>query len=95
VLAGYHYSWDLAAQLTSETDNGQTSTYQYDATGQLIAAMHSSQPNENYIRVRLKQRLQHGRIQAAQGFAKSMLMTPLTKLPVSLRLGSWGMRKRL
>jgi RHS repeat-associated protein len=48
VLADYQYTYDRAGQLTAETDNGQTSTYQYDANGQLTGATHANVPGESY-----------------------------------------------
>ena len=38
VLASYSYSYDAAGQLSSETDNGVTTNYAYNATGELIQA---------------------------------------------------------
>jgi YD repeat-containing protein len=38
VLEDFQYAYDAANQLTSETDNGTTTNYTYDATGQLTDA---------------------------------------------------------
>ena len=48
VLASYEYAYDPAGLLASETDDGQITTYQNDATGQLTNATHPGQPNESY-----------------------------------------------
>jgi RHS repeat-associated protein len=37
-IASFAYTFDLAGRLTSETDNGSTTNYAYDPTGQLIQA---------------------------------------------------------
>src|SRR5262249_54475186 len=37
VLDDFVYTYDLAGRLTSDTDNGQTQTYTYDATDQLLS----------------------------------------------------------
>jgi RHS repeat-associated protein len=37
-LANYTYTFDLASRLTSETANGSTTSYQYDATNELTQA---------------------------------------------------------
>src|SRR5262249_20578079 len=47
-LVQYHYTRDLAGQLTSETHHGRTSTYSYDLDGQLITADHTGQADEGY-----------------------------------------------
>jgi RHS repeat-associated protein len=38
VLASFNYAYDTAGRLTSEVDNGTTTTYTYDAAGQLTGA---------------------------------------------------------
>jgi len=38
VLASYSYSYNTENQLTSKTEDGVTTTYSYDPTGQLIQA---------------------------------------------------------
>src|SRR6185437_7741315 len=38
VLADFSYGYDLAGQLTTQVDNGTTTTYAYDHNGQLITA---------------------------------------------------------
>jgi RHS repeat-associated protein len=48
VVADYHYTYDGAGQLLSETHHGQTYTYQYDSRGQLTAAQLNGQPSEGY-----------------------------------------------
>lgn len=47
-VAAYHYTFDLANELTSETNNGAASNYTYDLNGQLLTATHANQPNEGY-----------------------------------------------
>jgi YD repeat-containing protein len=47
-LAAYHYTFNLAGELTSETHHGRSSTYGYDSTGQLRTADHDSQSDEQY-----------------------------------------------
>ncbi len=48
VLSQYTYEYDLAGQLNTSTNHGQTAAYSYDANGQLKTAVHSNQPNESY-----------------------------------------------
>jgi len=48
VLAEYDFVRDLADQLTAWQHHGQAADYQYDATGQLIAADHFAQADEQY-----------------------------------------------
>jgi RHS repeat-associated protein len=48
VLADYQYAYNLANQLTSETADGQTTTYTYDRTNQLTNVDRASQPDETY-----------------------------------------------
>jgi len=48
VFADYDYSYDAARQLSSETINGITSNYQYDATGQLTNIAKTGQSPVQY-----------------------------------------------
>jgi RHS repeat-associated protein len=47
-LASYQESYDSVGQLVSEMYNGQTSTFTYDPTGQLVQATHPGQPEESF-----------------------------------------------
>ena len=47
-LASYTWSFDNAGRLTGTTNNDGSSSYTYDAAGQLTAANHSYQTNEAY-----------------------------------------------
>ena len=38
MLGSFSYTYDQAGRVSAQTVNGVTTTYQYDATGQLIAA---------------------------------------------------------
>lgn len=48
VLADYDYDYDPTSLLTSELHHGQTATYRYDRTGQLLGADRSALPVESY-----------------------------------------------
>lgn len=47
-MAQYQLTLDPAGQITQEVSDDGTTTYSYDATGQLTGAVNSSQPNESY-----------------------------------------------
>jgi RHS repeat-associated protein len=52
VIASYGYAFDKAGRLTSETDNGATTDYTYDSTGQLTQAgtkTYTWDPNGNPV----------------------------------------------
>lgn len=48
VFADYDYTYDRVGQLIGETWEGETSTYGYDLSGQLLTADHAVQPDERY-----------------------------------------------
>lgn len=45
-IADYHYTFDIANQLTGWSHHGDTAVYTYDLTGQLIGADHTVLPDE-------------------------------------------------
>lgn len=47
-IVEYAYGYDAARQLINESHHGQTSSYAYDQTGQLIGANHSALDDESY-----------------------------------------------
>jgi RHS repeat-associated protein len=47
-LAEFDYERDIADQIAQWTHHGQTTTYQYDAAGQLTSADHEFQSDESY-----------------------------------------------
>lgn len=47
-IVEYAYGYDAARQLINESHHGQTSSYAYDQTGQLIGANHSAFDDETY-----------------------------------------------
>ncbi|MBV6465470.1 MAG: hypothetical protein PGMFKBFP_00747 [Anaerolineales bacterium] len=47
-IAEYTYGYDAARQLVNESHHGQTSSYEYDRTGQLVEANHSTFDDESY-----------------------------------------------
>ena len=48
VLAQYQLTLDAAGLITQEVSNDGTTTFSYDATGQLTGSVNSSQPDESY-----------------------------------------------
>ena len=48
MLADYDYTYDLAGRVIAESHHGQSSSYQYDPTSQLLHADHSQLPDEVY-----------------------------------------------